>query len=141
MSLTLRYPPNFAPHRPETLRLPRCYDDEDHTEELALQMDSLIPTQNHASVRVFAGRLASTAAGPQSCSYIPVVCKLSYTSEGMGSLAWEALMYHNLYDLQGTVVPRSYGFFEEQGYASCLVLAYAGQPLNTRFEDLDNELK
>lgn len=139
MPLTLCYPPNFAHLRPDTLCLP-CYYDEDYTEDLSLQMDTLIPTQKPA-IRVFAGRLASTAAGPQNCSYVPVVCKLSYTSEGMGSLAWEAAMYHSLYDLQGTVVPRLYGYFGERGKASCLVIEYAGQPLSTRFENLDNELK
>lgn len=140
MSLTLRYPPNFAPHRPDTLCLPRCYDNEDNTEELSLQMISLLPSHNRF-VRVFTGRLASTTAGPLARSFIPVVCKLSYVSAGMGSLAWEALIYHDLHDLQGKVIPRSYGFFEDQGYASCLVLEYAGEPLGTCFGNLNDSLK
>lgn len=140
MSLTLRYPPGFAPHRPDTLCLPRCYDNEDHTEQLSLQMTSLLPSHNRF-VHIFAGRLSSATAGSLSQSFIPVICKLTYVSSGMTSLAWEALIYHDLHDLQGKAIPRSYGFFEEHGYASCLVLEYAGEPLETPFGNVDDELK
>lgn len=103
-------------------------------------MISLLSSYN-SSVRIFTGRLASTTAGPLDQSFVPVICKLSYVSEGMGRLAWEALIYHDLHDLQGKVIPRSYGFFEDQGYASCLVLEYAGKPLDTCFGQLNDSLK
>lgn len=52
------------------------------------------------------------------------------------SLAREAENYELAKDLQGTVIPRSYGLFHgatPDGFVTCLMLDYVGNPCRERF--------
>lgn len=59
----------------------------------------------------------------------------------MDRLMGEAMIYEDLKELQGKVVPRCYGYFENSKVAGCLVLEHAGEAIQTPFSYLDDELK
>lgn len=65
-----------------------------------------------------------------------VVLKIVRTFFLGHSLAREAENYELAKDLQGTVVPRSYGLFHgatPDGFVTCLMLDYVGNPCRERF--------
>lgn len=134
VSLTVHLPASAdGPQR--SLQLPR-YDDEDNKTAITVQCSRLMESDDRYSI--FEGSLLSSES---SVSPVRVVCKLSSTDEGMDGLAMEDTIYRALKDLQGKVTPRCYGYFEDLKVAGCLVLEYAGEPLQRCFHELSDELK
>lgn len=137
MSLTVYLP--ASAHGPQrSFQLPRYYDeDEDEVDDsvIAVQCSRLMHSGDRFGI--FEGFLLST----NPSSSVRVVCKMSNIEIGMDGLAQEDSIYRALKDLQGKVVPRWYGYFEDLSVAGCLVLEYAGEPLQDCFEYLSDELK
>lgn len=134
MSLTVDLPPNTQRLR-RSLQLPR-YKNRDNRDDntISIQCDHSIHSDD--LYHIFEGSMLSGAASP-----VRLVCKLSYTNEGMDRLAQEDSIYRALKSLQGKVVPQSYGYFEDLKVAGCLVLEHAGEPLQRPFEYIPRELK
>lgn len=134
MSLTVHLPASaYGPQ--QSLQLPR-HNDEDNDRVITVQCSRLMESDDRYSI--FEGFLLSSAS-----SVLPfrIVCKLSNDDEGMDGLAQEGSIYRALKSLQGKVVPRCYGYFEDLDVAGCLVLEYAGEPLDCSFPELSDELK
>lgn len=135
MSLTVHLPPNVSRSQDTTLQLPP-FDEDVEAEALSVQDPSLL--QSNDRFHVFSGSLVSS--DPESRP-TRVVCKLSYDSAGMDRLMGEDMIYDDLKNLQGKVVPRCHGYFEDPQVAGCLVLDYAGEALQYSFASQDDELK
>lgn len=135
MSLTVHLPPQVARARREILQLPP-FDPHCQLEVFTVQGPCLL--QSSRRFKVFSGSLLSSNSDSPP---IQVVCKLSYGPVGMDRLMGEAMIYEDLKKLQGEVVPRCYGYFEDSKVAGCLVLEHAGESLQTCFWALDDELK
>lgn len=135
MSLTVHLPPKASRSRRETLQLPP-FDTHSQVEAFTVQNPCLLESSRR--FHVFSGSLISSSSGSPP---IEVVCKLTYGPVGMDRLMGEAMIYDDLRNLQGKVVPRCYGYFEDSKVAGCLVLEHAGKALQTRFDGLDDELK
>lgn len=122
MSLSVNLPPTVS--RQSTLQLPRFGKNKDG-EALSVRDPCLI--QSSRRLHVFSGFLILS-----SCE-TPVVCKLSFGSVGQDRLMRESVIYDHLKNLQGKVVPRCYGYFEDRKTAGCRVLEHAGEALTTCF--------
>lgn len=136
MSLIVHVPSKASKSKQHTLQLPRFGKDVD-VEAFLVRDPCLI--QSGRRFHVFSGTLRASKS--KSSPPIRVVCKLSYTSAGRDRLLRESVIYDHLKSLQGKVVPRCYGYFEDTNIAGCLVLEHAGEALTTCFENLDDELK
>lgn len=136
MSLTVHLPPNTQSLQ-RSLQLPR-YDNRTRRDENAISVECSRLIQSDDRFQIFEGSLAMSANPTSSAR---VVCKLSFTKKGMDNLAQEDSIYDALKNLQGKVIPRCYGYFENLEIAGCLVLEYAGEPLRRSFEYLSGDLK
>ncbi|KAF8075349.1 hypothetical protein FPV67DRAFT_1728604 [Lyophyllum atratum] len=72
----------------------------------------------------------------------PVVLKLALGLQALEDLTQEANHYAKLTAVQGTIIPRFYGFYEgrcashSRRRVGCLVLEYCGEPVVGKFKDL-----
>lgn len=131
MSITLNIPPEHARDGLEWLDLIRVTDDDEND----LEVDEMRLLHSSDRFDIFSG-LISLPTGSQR-----VVCKIAYTPNAIECAEREFLVYEALKCLQGKVVPRCFGFFEDPEEASCLVLEYAGEPLSICFEQVPEDIK
>lgn len=132
MSLTLDIPPEHAREGHEWLDLMRVTDDDENE----LEVDELRLLQSGDRFDVFSGVLDLPGTGPQR-----VVCKIAYELYAIKRGVCEFIVYQALKHLQGKVVPRCFGYFQEPGEVGCLVLEYAGEPLSTCFKRAPENIK
>lgn len=136
MSLTVHLPHRLARNRQQSLQLPGYENDDDDDRAISVEVSTLLHSDDR--FHILAGSLVTPAGATLSAK---VVCKLSYVREGMDCLVQEASVYRALKHLQGKVIPRCYGHFEDLEVAGCLVLEYAGEALHTCFANISDELK
>lgn len=131
MSVTLNFPLGYTHDDLEWLDLIRATDDDENE----LEVDEMCLLKSSDRFDVFSGVL-TLPTGSQR-----VVCKIGYTSQGIEGTEREFIIYEALNHLQGKVVPRCFGYFEEPGEAGCIILEYAGEELNTCFERAPQDIK
>lgn len=135
MSLTVDLPPQVSWSKQRTLQLPG-FGKNVNVEALSVRDPILL--QSGRRFHLLSGSLFSSNSETPP---IQVVCKLSFSAKGMDRLLRESVIYDHLKNLQGKVVPRCYGYFEDTAVAGCLVLEHAGEAVATCFEYLNGELK
>lgn len=131
MSVTLNFPLGYTHDDLEWLDLIRATDDDENE----LEVDQMCLLKSSDRFDVFSGSLV-LPTGPQR-----VVCKIAYTPDGIEGTEREFVVYKTLKHLQGKVIPRCFGYFEEPGEAGCIILEYAGEPLGTYFEYAPDDIK
>lgn len=131
MSVTLHIPPEHAHYGQQCITLIRATDDDENE----LSVDGMRLLQSSDRFDVFSGSLILPTGSQR------VVCKIAYTSDGIEGTEQEFIIYEALKRLQGKVVPRCFGYFEEPGEAGCIILEYAGEQLNTCFERAPQDIK
>lgn len=131
MSLNLNIPPEHVHEGKEYLDLTRLPDDNE--DELSV-LDMCLMKSNDRC-HIFSGIL-TLPTGLQR-----VVCKIAYTSHTIDRVTREFFFYDDLRHLQGKVIPRCFGYFMDPGKASCLVLEYAGEPLEIGFKWAPEDIK
>lgn len=131
MSVTLNIPPEHAHDGQECLSLIRATDDDENE----LEVDEMCLLKSSDRFDVFSGSLVLPRGSQR------VVCKIAYTEQAIEGTEREFIIYEALKRLQGKVVPRCFGYFEEPGEAGCIILEYAGEPLGTRFERAPQDIK
>jgi len=78
----------------------------------------------------------------KSTSQQTFVAKVAMGMEGMDNLKHETIMYQYAPNLQGSVLPRCYGYYEnEQGTAAFILLEDCGRPYNGPLKDLPDSTK
>lgn len=133
MSVTLNFPLGYDHDGQKSLSLIRATDDN----EDELEVDEMCLMQSSDRFDIFSGSLVV----PKGSHWQFLVCKIAYTEKAIECIEREFLIYEALKHLQGKVVPRCFGYFEEPGEAGCIVLEYAGDELNTCFERAPQDIK
>ncbi|KAH9910560.1 uncharacterized protein B0H18DRAFT_1068006, partial [Fomitopsis serialis] len=124
--------------------------------ELHLELSEVINQEGHHHVYRVVPRTSHESS--QAFTYPPMVIKVSVESESDGQgLAKEAAMYDHLISLQGSVIPRCYGYFTRpsslfgniwlmpnaNASLSILLLEFVGRPVSDYYglgQDLREDL-
>ncbi|KAF8511264.1 hypothetical protein BU17DRAFT_97365 [Hysterangium stoloniferum] len=76
-----------------------------------------------------------------SASQRAFVVKVAMGMEGVDNLKYETIMYQYAPDLQGSVLPRCYGYYENEQGAALILLEDCGRPYDGPLQDLPDHTK